>query len=142
PFAVVPVVPFAAPPAAPRPPPAPVAGRAPPAPRGGQPERPPPPAKPGPAIPGKPPPATAGAQIFAKGGNAVDAAAAMLAAGCTMWDTLGCGGEKPERSYNSKRKKGFRRNAHRVAPARAAASLAIRQGYSLPPPDRSPPPVA
>ena len=40
------------------------------------------------AITGKPLSASAGAQIFAKGGNAVDAAAAMLAAGCTMWDTL------------------------------------------------------
>src|SRR6185312_5305533 len=45
------------------------------------------------AITGKPLSATAGALIFAQGGNAVDAAAAMLAAGCTMWDTLSCGGE-------------------------------------------------
>ena len=36
------------------------------------------------AITGKPLSATAGALIFAQGGNAVDAAAAMLAAGCTM----------------------------------------------------------
>ena len=45
------------------------------------------------AITGKPLGATAGAMMFAKGGNAVDATAAMLAAVCTMWDTLGCGGE-------------------------------------------------
>ena len=36
------------------------------------------------AITGKPLSATAGALIFAQGGNAVDAAAAMLAASCTM----------------------------------------------------------
>jgi gamma-glutamyltranspeptidase len=52
------------------------------------------------AITGKPLSATAGAQIFAKGGNAVDAAAAMLAAGCTMWDTLSCGGETQALIYN------------------------------------------
>ena len=40
------------------------------------------------AITGKPLGATAGAMMFQKGGNAVDAAAAMLAATCTMWDTL------------------------------------------------------
>src|SRR5919106_2578105 len=45
------------------------------------------------AITGKPLAATAGAMTFQKGGNAVDAAAAMLAATCTMWDTLGWGGE-------------------------------------------------
>src|SRR5437764_11571572 len=54
------------------------------------------------AITGKPLSASAGAQIFAKGGNAVDAAAAMLAAGCTMWDTLGCGGETQALIYNPK----------------------------------------
>ncbi len=36
------------------------------------------------AITGKPLAATAGAMIFQKGGNAVDAACAMLAAVCTM----------------------------------------------------------
>jgi gamma-glutamyltranspeptidase/glutathione hydrolase len=40
------------------------------------------------AITGKPLAATAGALTFARGGNAVDAACAMLAATCTMWDTL------------------------------------------------------
>ena len=52
------------------------------------------------AITGKPLSASAGAQIFVKGGNAVDAAAAMLAAGCTMWDTLSCGGETQALIYN------------------------------------------
>ena len=45
------------------------------------------------AITGKPLAATAGATTFSKGGNAVDAACAMLAAAATMWDTLGWGGE-------------------------------------------------
>ncbi|MDZ7292858.1 MAG: gamma-glutamyltransferase family protein, partial [candidate division KSB1 bacterium] len=37
------------------------------------------------AITGKPLAATAGAKIFERGGNAVDATCAMLAAVCTMW---------------------------------------------------------
>ena len=39
------------------------------------------------AITGKPLAATAGARMFEHGGNAVDAACAMLAATCTMWDS-------------------------------------------------------
>ena len=45
------------------------------------------------AITGKPLGAAAGALTFARGGNAVDAACAMLAAVATMWDTLSWGGE-------------------------------------------------
>ena len=45
------------------------------------------------AVTGKPVAATAGARIFMKGGNAVDAACAMIAATSTMWDTLSWGGE-------------------------------------------------
>ncbi len=45
------------------------------------------------AITGKPLAATAGAMIFQQGGNAVDAACAMLAATATRWDVLGWGGE-------------------------------------------------
>lgn len=45
------------------------------------------------AIAGKPLAATAGSMIFQQGGNAVDAACAMLAASATMWDSLGWGGE-------------------------------------------------
>ena len=44
------------------------------------------------AVTGKPLAATAGAMTFTRGGNAVDAACAMLAATSTMWDTLGWGG--------------------------------------------------
>ena len=45
------------------------------------------------AITGKPLGASAGARIFYQGGNAVDAACAMLAATSTMWDVLSWGGE-------------------------------------------------
>ena len=45
------------------------------------------------AVAGKPLGATAGAKIFERGGNAVDAACGMLAALATMWDTLSWGGE-------------------------------------------------
>ena len=41
------------------------------------------------AITGKPLGATSGAMIFSKGGNAVDAACAMVASTATMWDVLG-----------------------------------------------------
>src|SRR6478672_7299535 len=57
------------------------------------------------AITGKPLSATAGAMMFQKGGNAVDATAAMLAAGCTMWDTLGWGGETQVLLWNPHTKK-------------------------------------
>ena len=40
------------------------------------------------AVTGKPLAAEAGATVFQQGGNAVDAACAMLAATCTMWDVL------------------------------------------------------
>ena len=85
------------------------------------------------AITGKPLSASAGAQIFAKGGNAVDAAAAMLAAGCTMWDTLGCGGETQALIYNPKTKKVIGVNALGVAPTGATAQFYKSKGYKFPP---------
>lgn len=57
------------------------------------------------AITGKPLGATAGATIFSRGGNAVDAACAMLAATCTMYDVLSWGGETQALIYNPKPKK-------------------------------------
>src|SRR5882724_8473524 len=53
------------------------------------------------AITGKPLAATAGSMIFQKGGNAVDAACAMIAATSTMWDTLSWGGETQALIYNT-----------------------------------------
>ncbi|MBW3572126.1 MAG: gamma-glutamyltransferase family protein, partial [Gemmatimonadetes bacterium] len=52
------------------------------------------------AITGKPLGATAGAMTFQRGGNAVDAACAMLAATSTMWDVLSWGGETQALIYN------------------------------------------
>jgi gamma-glutamyltranspeptidase/glutathione hydrolase len=71
------------------------------------------------AITGKPLAATAGALIVAKGGNAVDAAAAMLAAACTMWDTLGWGGETQALVYDPRTRKVIGLNALGVAPTGA-----------------------
>ena len=85
------------------------------------------------AVTGKPLSATAGAQIFAKGGNAVDAAAAMLAAGCTMWDTLGCGGETQALIYNPHTRKVIGVNALGVAPTGATAAFYKGKGMSFPP---------
>jgi gamma-glutamyltranspeptidase/glutathione hydrolase len=85
------------------------------------------------AITGKPLSATAGALIFAKGGNAVDATAAMLAAGCTMWDTLSCGGETQALIYNPHTKKVIGVNALGVAPSGATADYYHSKGYKYPP---------
>ena len=85
------------------------------------------------AITGKPLSATAGALIFAKGGNAVDATAAMLAAGCTMWDTLSCGGETQALIYNPHTKKVTGIDALGVAPSGATAEFYHSKGYKYPP---------
>src|SRR5499426_3859789 len=69
------------------------------------------------AITGKPLAATAGAAIFQKGGNAVDAACAMIAATCTMWDVLSWGGETQALIYNPKTKKVIAINALGIAPS-------------------------
>src|SRR6202165_2075246 len=70
-------------------------------------------------VTGKPLAATAGSMIFQKGGNAVDAAAAMIAATCTMWDTLSWGGETQALIYDPHAKKVIGINALGVAPAGA-----------------------
>jgi gamma-glutamyltranspeptidase / glutathione hydrolase len=85
------------------------------------------------AITGKPLGATAGAMIFAKGGNAVDAAAAMLAATCTMWDTLSCGGETQALIYDPRRKKVIGINALGVAPSGATVAFYKSKGLPYPP---------
>jgi gamma-glutamyltranspeptidase/glutathione hydrolase len=85
------------------------------------------------AITGKPLSATAGSLIFAKGGNAVDAAAAMLAAGCTMWDTLSCGGETQALIYDPHAKKVIGIDALGVAPSGATAAYYRSKGYKFPP---------
>jgi gamma-glutamyltranspeptidase/glutathione hydrolase len=85
------------------------------------------------AITGKPLAATAGATIFQKGGNAVDAACAMLAATCTMWDVLSWGGETQALIYNPKTKKVIAINAMGVAPTGATPEFFKSKGYNFPP---------
>jgi gamma-glutamyltranspeptidase/glutathione hydrolase len=85
------------------------------------------------AITGKPLAATAGSMIFQKGGNAIDAACAMLAATCTMWDVLSWGGETQALIYNPKTKKVLAINALGVAPTGATADFFKSKGYNFPP---------
>jgi len=85
------------------------------------------------AITGKPLAAAAGSTIFAKGGNAVDAACGMLAATCTMWDVLSWGGETQALIYNPKTKKVIAINALGVAPTGATAQFFKGKGYNYPP---------
>ena len=85
------------------------------------------------AITGKPLGATAGAMIFSNGGNAVDAACAMVAATATMWDVLGWGGETQALIYHPKLKKVLGINALGVAPTGATPEFYKEKGYSIPP---------
>jgi gamma-glutamyltranspeptidase/glutathione hydrolase len=85
------------------------------------------------AITGKPLAATAGAMIFTKGGNAIDASCAMLASTCTMWDVLSWGGETQALIYNPKTKKVIAINALGVAPTGATADFYKSKGYNYPP---------
>jgi gamma-glutamyltranspeptidase/glutathione hydrolase len=85
------------------------------------------------AVTGKPLAATAGAMIFQKGGNAVDAACAMLAATCTMWDVLSWGGETQALIYNPNTKKVIAINALGVAPTGATVDFFKKKGYNFPP---------
>jgi gamma-glutamyltranspeptidase/glutathione hydrolase len=85
------------------------------------------------AITGKPLAATAGARIFMQGGNAVDAACAMLAATCTMFDVLSWGGETQALIYNPKTRKVIGINALGVAPTGATAEFFKKKGMKYPP---------
>lgn len=85
------------------------------------------------AITGKPLAATAGSMIFQKGGNAVDAACAMLAATCTMWDVLSWGGETQALIYHPHQKKVIGINALGYAPTGATVDFYTKQGLNFPP---------
>ncbi len=85
------------------------------------------------AITGKPLGAAAGAKIFDRGGNAVDAACGMLASVCTMWDVLSWGGETQAIIYNPHTKKVIAINALGVAPTGATVDFFKSKGYSFPP---------
>ncbi len=85
------------------------------------------------AITGKPLAATAGARMFERGGNAVDAACAMLAATCTMWDTLAWGGETQALVWNPRTRKVIGVNALGVAPTGATAEFFRGKNLKYPP---------
>jgi gamma-glutamyltranspeptidase/glutathione hydrolase len=85
------------------------------------------------AITGKPLAATAGAATFGKGGNAVDAACAMLAAVSTMWDVLSWGGETQALIYDPRSGEVVGINALGVAPTGATPAFFREQGLRYPP---------
>jgi gamma-glutamyltranspeptidase/glutathione hydrolase len=85
------------------------------------------------AITGKPLGAQAGAMTFQRGGNAVDAACAMLAAVSTLWDTLGWGGETQALIYDPTKKKVIGINALGVAPTGATPDFFKNQKMKYPP---------
>ena len=85
------------------------------------------------AVTGKPLAAEAGAMVFQKGGNAVDAACAMIAATCTMWDVLSWGGETQALIYNPITKKVIAINALGFAPTGATADFFKNKGMNFPP---------
>lgn len=85
------------------------------------------------AITGKPLAAEAGAMTFQKGGNAIDAACAMLAATCTMWDVLSWGGETQALIYNPKTGKVIAIDGLGVAPTGATVDFFKNKGMNFPP---------
>jgi gamma-glutamyltranspeptidase/glutathione hydrolase len=85
------------------------------------------------AITGKPLAATAGALMFQRGGNAVDAACAMIAATSTMWDVLHWGGETQALIYDPRSQKVVAINGLGVAPTGATPEFYRKQGFQYPP---------
>lgn len=85
------------------------------------------------AITGKPLGATAGAKMFERGGNAVDAACAMIAATATMWDTLHWGGETQALIWHPVEKRVIAINALGVAPSGATVEFFRSRGMPYPP---------
>jgi gamma-glutamyltranspeptidase/glutathione hydrolase len=85
------------------------------------------------AITGKPLAATAGARMFERGGNAVDAACAMLAVTSTMWDTLGWGGETQALVWHPGERRVIGVNALGEAPTGATPELFREQNLRYPP---------
>ena len=85
------------------------------------------------AITGKPLAATAGAMMFQRGGNAVDAACAMIAATSTMWDVLHWGGETQALIYDPRTKQVVAINGLGMAPTGATPEFYRRKGFEYPP---------
>ncbi len=90
------------------------------------------------AITGKPLGATAGARMFHQGGNAVDAAAAMLAATSTMWDVLSWGGETQALIYHPVEERVIGVNALGAAPSGATPDRYRAEGHDDFPPEFGP----
>src|SRR3984885_5948330 len=84
-------------------------------------------------VTGRPLAAEAGAQIFQKGGNAIDAACATLAAVCTMHIVLTWGGETQVLIYNPDTGKVIAINALGWAPTGATPAFFKSKGYNFPP---------
>jgi gamma-glutamyltranspeptidase/glutathione hydrolase len=87
------------------------------------------------AITGKPLAATAGARMFERGGNAMDAACAMLAATSTMWDVLSWGGETQALVYNPGTGRIIAINGLGIAPTGATVDFYRRKELKYPPED-------
>ncbi|MEM7079909.1 MAG: gamma-glutamyltransferase [Pseudomonadota bacterium] len=85
------------------------------------------------AITGKPLAATSGARMFHQGGNAVDAACAMLATTSTMYDVLSWGGETQALIYHPVEKRVIGINALGVAPSGATPEYFASLGMEHPP---------
>ncbi len=85
------------------------------------------------AVTGKPLGAVAGARAFWRGGNAVDAACSMLAATCTLWDTLGWGGETQALVWHPGERRVIGVNGLGTAPAAATPERYRAEGSRYPP---------
>jgi gamma-glutamyltranspeptidase / glutathione hydrolase len=85
------------------------------------------------AVTGKPIAASAGAKIFQQGGNAVDAACAMIAATSTAWTTLSWGGETQALIYDPHTGKVIAINGLGVAPTGATPEYFHKLGMHYPP---------
>ncbi len=85
------------------------------------------------AVGGKPLTAAAGSRIFNQGGNAVDAASAMLAVSATIWDTMGWGGETQALIHDPRSGKVIAINALGVAPSNATPETYHSMGMAHPP---------
>src|SRR2546430_11478660 len=85
------------------------------------------------AVTGKPIAAAVGAKIFERGGNAVDAACAMIAATATAWTTLSWGGETQALIYNPHTAKVIGINGLGVAPTGATPEYFHKLGMRYTP---------
>ena len=85
------------------------------------------------AITGKPLGATAGARMFERGGNAIDAACAMLAVVCTMYDDVSWGGETQALIYDPRTNAVVGINALGVAPTGATPEFFRQRKLRYPP---------